>query len=637
MNVIYPAGAAKAAEDSIRRDGTCLRHAWLVAGALRTFMVIICVVVLCPAALAETPIPPDVLRTHEQAVALVSAGQQDAYRRVLSAYAREEKASPNDLALVMTRCRFVQTFTYSEEIDWTDAAQDDFQHCKTDLQTRFSSNADANLFIAEQQGGKNAIAFARSLLPASAHWTLPQRAKLHGILARGYAATKQTQIAGQEALAAVQLDPGSDQLVTALRYLASAGRIGEAETLLAKTPVDTSAWREWSRVNFAADSLSPAAALAELERAKKAHESINEWVMARIYLRAGKTTDAVKALATVGGCSCSETVQQYQTRLNVAVAAGDGKAASEALQAWFAKTGISMPLLSAYGSLLLHRPAQLFAPSLMHLALGMLLLLLALAYAPSLIAFPAYYRGVVRARLHKPVVPLFAHIGLRRLWIALAVFLVASTIVPFLGGGGALQAWAANKVLSGEEQATLVAVELTTLLVGGALMAPIALKLSWREWLGKRGLVVALAVVLLWTLVKAVGVWVAWHSGHLNAVVRGSLHDRMIAALAQAFVHMGGPVFALLVIAVAVPVYEELVFRACVLGGLTRHISFGWANIWQALLFATLHNDTPHFVFYFLLGLLGGWLARHTRGLAAPIALHAANNAVACMAIFLGG
>jgi membrane protease YdiL (CAAX protease family) len=239
--------------------------------------------------------------------------------------------------------------------------------------------------------------------------------------------------------------------------------------------------------------------------------------------------------------------------------------------------------------------------------------------------------------LNKPNAPLFASIGLRRMWIALAVFLIASTIVPFLGGGSALQAWVSNKVLSGDEQVAIACIQLATLLVGGAAMAPVAWRLSRREWLGTRGLVVAIVIVALWTLVKALGVWAAWHSGHLSTVVRSSLHDRMIATLALSFVHLGGPALALLVIAVAVPIYEELIFRACVLGGLTRHISFGWSNIWQALLFATLHNDMHHFVFYVLLGLLCGWLARRTRGLAAPIALHAANNAVACVAIFLGG
>ena len=604
---------------------------------MRAFILSIFLICLSAPVLAQTPIPPNVLRMPEQAAATVFAGEQDAYRRVMSAYALAEKASPQDAALVMARCKFAETFSYSDEIDWADAAQDDVQHCKADLQARFPDDAEADLFLAERHGGKDAIAFARTLLPKSAHWTLQQRAKLHGILARGYTAAKQTDIAGQEALAAVQMDPASDQLVTALRYLAGSGRTVEAEVLLASTPADVSNWKEWSRVTFAGDSLSPQAALAELERALKGGGYTNWWLAARIYQRAGKTAEAVKALAHVGGCSCSESVQQYQTRLDVAVAARDGKTASTVLQTWLAKTGISMPLLFAYGSLLRHDPLQLFSPPLVQLALGMLALLLVLAYTPSLIAFPAYYRGVVRARLNKPGVPLFAGIGLRRMWMALAIFLVVSAIVPLLGGGSPLHAWETGKLLSSDEQTAIVAMQVATLLLGGALMAPIAWRLSRRDWLGDRGWLTTLAVVAAWVLVKALGVWLSRHAGHPGVTVSGTLHDRMIATLALACAHQGGPALAVLVIAVAVPVYEELVFRACVLGGLARHISFGWANIVQALLFALLHNDTPHFAFYFLLGLLGGWLTRRTRGLAAPIALHAANNAVACAAIFLAG
>ncbi|WP_158628928.1 type II CAAX endopeptidase family protein [Dyella choica] len=586
---------------------------------------------------AETAITPDVLHSPERATAMVSTGQQDAYRKLIRAYTQEEAAHPKDAGLVLARCRFIQTFSYSEEISWADAALDDFESCKKELETRYSSDAEASLFMADQHEGKDAVSFARSLLPASSHWTLPQRARLHAVLARAYSAANQKNPAGQEALAAVQLDPGSDQLVSALRYLATSGRTGEAEALLARTPVDPSRWKEWSRVSFAADSLSPAAALAELQRAGKSEGPFNDWLAARIYLRAGKTAEAVKALARAGSCSCDETVQQFQTRLNVAVAAGDGKTASVALQAWFTKTGITGPLLFAYGNLLRHEPSQLFSSTLLHLALSMLALMLVLAYVPSLIAFPAHYRGTVRARLNKSTVPLFERVGLRQLWIAFGVFLIVSVLVPLLGGGSSLQALATNKLLSNDEQATIAALQLSAMLLGGVLLAPIAWCFSRREWLGRRGLITAIVIAVLWTLVKALWIWSTWHAGQHGALTGGNLHDRTIAMLALAFARMGGPAFAFLVIAVAVPIYEELIFRGCLLGGLTRHISFGWANIWQALLFAVMHNDMPHFLFYFLLGLSGGWLARQTRGLAAPIALHAANNAVACAAMLLSG
>jgi membrane protease YdiL (CAAX protease family) len=68
-------------------------------------------------------------------------------------------------------------------------------------------------------------------------------------------------------------------------------------------------------------------------------------------------------------------------------------------------------------------------------------------------------------------------------------------------------------------------------------------------------------------------------------------------------------------------------------GRLARHLSFGWANLIPALLFAAVHRDTPRFLFYFGMGLVLGWLVKRTRGLAAPVLLHALNNAYAVAAM----
>jgi len=61
-------------------------------------------------------ISADVLRKPELASALVSGSQQDAYKKVMSAYAREELAHPGDAALVMARCQFVEGFAESEDL-----------------------------------------------------------------------------------------------------------------------------------------------------------------------------------------------------------------------------------------------------------------------------------------------------------------------------------------------------------------------------------------------------------------------------------------------------------------------------------------------------------------------------------------
>ena len=85
----------------------------------------------------------------------------------------------------------------------------------------------------------------------------------------------------------------------------------------------------------------------------------------------------------------------------------------------------------------------------------------------------------------------------------------------------------------------------------------------------------------------------------------------------------------LLLLAVLVPILEELTYRGLLLGGLSRHIGFGWANALQAMLFAGMHNDLPRFPYYLALGLIAGWLVRRYRTLGPAILLHVSNNMVA--------
>ena len=47
------------------------------------------------------------------------------------------------------------------------------------------------------------------------------------------------------------------------------------------------------------------------------------------------------------------------------------------------------------------------------------------------------------------------------------------------------------------------------------------------------------------------------------------------------------------------------------------------------MLFTASHEAVGHYPFYFALALVAGWLAKRSGGLAAPLLLHAANNAVA--------
>lgn len=105
--------------------------------------------------------------------------------------------------------------------------------------------------------------------------------------------------------------------------------------------------------------------------------------------------------------------------------------------------------------------------------------------------------------------------------------------------------------------------------------------------------------------------------------------DSLIASLVKTY----GLGVALIVVAVLVPIAEELIFRSVLLDVFSRHLRFRVANLLQATIFAAMHADPVRFAFYTVFGLLAGRLRRASGGLLASIALHVANNAIAVLLI----
>jgi membrane protease YdiL (CAAX protease family) len=98
--------------------------------------------------------------------------------------------------------------------------------------------------------------------------------------------------------------------------------------------------------------------------------------------------------------------------------------------------------------------------------------------------------------------------------------------------------------------------------------------------------------------------------------------------------------FHLVTSVVATPIIEEFVFRGFLLDALCKGLSFGTANLYQAILFSCIHLP-----YYYELGSFGnapllvgnllylgifayasGYLAQSTKSLYPSIVLHAINN-----------
>ncbi len=95
-----------------------------------------------------------------------------------------------------------------------------------------------------------------------------------------------------------------------------------------------------------------------------------------------------------------------------------------------------------------------------------------------------------------------------------------------------------------------------------------------------------------------------------------------------------GFTITVLVVALIVPFYEEIIFRGIILSSTEKYLGFKGANVIQAFLFATVHFSLSLFVFYFIFGLITGYAAKRTNGLFMGIACHAVNNFAAVLAIY---
>ncbi len=578
------------------------------------------------ASAVTTPsLPIESLRTAGFATDFVSASQQNAYTQALDAYRLAEQAHPEDASLVVAQCRFIESFSDADEVSWSEAAWKDLDACRQTLSTRFPNDTTSNLYTVERLSGKAALDYGLPLVDRSKTWTPEQRARLHAALSKAYERLDDDTHAGEQALLVTQLEPGHERLTTAMRYLSSNGKSHDAASLLAGATVGTQPWRESRRIRTAAELLPANAARDELLRAEHAGMKIDPFVAALAYQRAGDYRAASAALshAPASTCCC-ESAERCMLRFDIALHSDDGIGAAKALHAWMDKTGPSLPLVYAYGNLLALDPGAALGNGLGSLALVVASIVLCLAAVPAALAFTVHYRGTVRMRHGKPFTPLFRAIGLRHMWYALAILLVVGFACAVISYGDAYQMSAATFWTDPDEQRHLALTQLWSSLCAMALVGYLAFRLSSNEWLGQGSWKSVAAAFLVWFVAYGLVIY-AEHYGLLRT--HGTLQTQWFTAMTQGARSIGGLPLVLLLVAILAPLYEEFVFRGCVLGGLSRHLSFGWANFWQSALFSAVHADPPRFLLYMGFGALAGWLTRRTKGLAGPILLHAASSA----------
>jgi membrane protease YdiL (CAAX protease family) len=561
--------------------------------------------------------------TPEAGVERVRDAKVVAYREVLEGYDAAVKGAPDDAALAVARCRFIGSFTDEEYGDWVDSAPDEYEACQEALRTSFSSAPDVLLFDLQNMWGTEAVEEGERLLEAAGDWPAPLRKALLIKLSEAHSFGDNKTRAGELALMATEL--GEHSLVPeAIGHLVAKDRFAEAIALLRRTPAATGAWEAKRRVDAALLIPERKWARWELARYAKSEFAVPAESAARAHLHAGDAA-AARALVKKADATLSDNV-----RFDVLVAAGDLKAASALVD--LADLDAFTEQMRRFAIVLVKSPATLGSWAMLKAVLICLACVALFALLPGLLLVPAHYRGLIRrSRGQPPRVPLFESVGLRHAWLGLTVILLAPMVVGVLAEPESTVALLGETLPS--DAAAFFRATLWGTIASLLCAIPIARRMRMREVFGDAAAWRAVWwVVGLWIVIVGVSALISLAASQIGSGQAGntpSPHSQLMDILAVGGREVGGPILALLLVALLVPVIEELVFRGLLLGGLSRHLSFGWANALQAALFAVIHDDPRRLPFYFAMGLTTGWLTRKTRSLAPAIALHALNNLIA--------
>ncbi|MDR7067202.1 membrane protease YdiL (CAAX protease family) [Pseudoxanthomonas japonensis] len=570
---------------------------------------------LAPHAIAST-VPAVTVPDDEAAVQAVTAAKEVAYRDALERMRILQAASPEDVEPVIAQCRFISNYLDDEYGDWIEVASEDHQACLDVLATRWKDAPAAKLHVYRQQWGDDAIEVGEALLKEAGAWPDALRRELYAAQAVLYANDDRDIQAGKLALQAARLGD-TDSVPMAVGALLRQQDEAGAARLLRETPVATLDWRANRRLDAAMRLQDPSVALAELRRHERSDLVLDSATVARVHLRVGDAAAATRALGASGTGR-----RDAQVRFDTALMAADVPAAIAQIRV--AEMDDMAANLQRFAVLAGQFPTSLLSLPMVGMALVSSGILLCLALLPVLLLMPVHYRGLARRVQGRVPAPVFPRTGLLHAWWGLALMLALPFLVAGVVAPDSLAALFTGEQVPDAD--ALFRLTLWSTIACLVLLVPAVRALgpgAFRgegSWRGQAGWLL-LGLVVVYAVAFLQGAWL-WGMED-SSTVQTETVGRLLEGGKSGY----GPLLTLLLMAVLVPVFEELVFRGLLLGGLARHISFGWANTIQALLFALIHNDFPRFLFYFAMGLVTGLLVRRTRSVTPAIALHAINNA----------
>lgn len=565
--------------------------------------------------------------------------QEDEYHRVVAGYAHAIEARPGDARLALERLRFIERFSFSEDVTIA-SAEDDRQRATDYLYSVFPDEPGTVLHRLGTLWGAELEQEAQAYAAAVRRWPAADAAAFHLMRARAAAATGSSEEARRLALMSFESAPTADAAILYTRHIGSDATARSRSLDLLQHSVFEAAepWVQRQQLDLLFTVGAEAPALALYDRLREAApEVLADTELAASLARAGRVDAARSILADVEVTEWNRA-RELRLRYEFELEHGSGEQALKAYRDWRDAGPMNDFLLRERLRLLQRHPGAAWTLEDLPGALMLALVFLVSLACPLVVLLPIHYWSLLRQRRGKAAGWPGASWNLKHAWLLLGAHAGAVVVALWCFAPDTLAQWMADDT---DAPATVIpAADLyRAQLWIWAVVALLAAALlhrarAWRlfrptcwGWWKSIGIGCGLAVVLRMVL----GLVDSLVPGGLvaPAIEAGTIAESLFGEILDA--HGAGGLF--LIVGLAVPVLEEVMFRGVLLQAFARHIPFGWANVVQAAGFALIHENLPLMPFYFTMGVCTGILARRSGSLLAPIAVHAMNNTLACIVL----
>ena len=575
--------------------------------------------------------------SNERLVKMIERAQEERYHEIVAAYAAACAAAPDNAELAVERVKFIDHFRDSEDTH-IDSAESDHDEARRDLDERFPSAPPAVLYRLETTYGRDFDRRAAEYVRQVERWPAPLAAKYY--LLRAERADRDDKAATVREFAAqsYQRQPTPEAGILLAQSLVTLKRHPEAVRVLAGSEfMSAPDWINKQRMDLLFELKQTALAMAVFEQLKQTTPAlVKNFETAKLLARANRVTEA-RALLGEMDTTDWDGPWLARRRFDFELEFGTAPAALSAYRTLRATGFMADPLARDRFELLRRHPSAAWALSDV---LGFALLglsLVAVGFAPLLLLAPVHHWSLWRKQRGRATTWEISPWGLRGAWVALGGAFVAELIGIWYFYPATIRSW-----LGGREFIPVMnnISPLPAQTVAWTALTLVALLLLWRgrAWrlVGGGG----------WTWDKAIGVGIGFGFvlravvGVYVVLVPGARPvlaqiSPVTTELAKSIVASLGPWGLLAVVGLFVPILEEILFRGVLLGAMAKHIPFNAANALQALAFAAVHENIWLFPFFFGFAFLAGSLVRRSHGLLAAIAMHATNNLVASLGLFL--